>query len=502
MASGKRTHRGCVRMTGLAVLPGSLLSFWLPEDLPPEDAHMFNIQLDEGFNVRRSAADCYRYLLDFSTIEQWDPSVLAARKLTPGRVVPGCAFELVVRSFGRRLPMDYRLIASTENRYLHLRGTGEGIVADDRIKLEPLEDGLTRIRYTADLQLARLAPWQGALLASSLRRMGRATVAGLQRALEGQRTLLPASPPAGTRERLLLPAAWAFTAHGYRKMADKGLSRFMNDRMVVITGPTGGIGLTAACELARLGARLVLIGRGADRLQQAAQTISNFAGTDPHAIIRIEADLTDPGQTARAIATTLDHAPRIDVLINNAGALFATRELTVDGHERSLAINLLAPYRLSTGLLPALEAANGRVLNVSSGGQYLQKLDFTDLAFERRKFEGSKAYAQAKRGLVSLTRSLARRHPHIGMHAMHPGWVDTPGIDRALPGFTRRLRPWLRDARMGADTLVWLASEDASRLPSGQFWLDRRCVPFDVRTDTVLSPADDERLLTWLAEHA
>lgn len=460
---------------------------------------MHTVLLHEEFEVPRPAADCYRYLRDFSTTEQWDPSVLRAQKVTPGEPAVGTEFRVTLRSFGRQFDMDYRLIEARQDHWLRLQGVGGGVRADDRIGFIAQGPQRTRIVYEAELQLSALARLGGPLLESLMRRMGRESVAGLRRALAPDARPPQQSGRATVAQRLLLPEALNFTAEGYRRMSDKAHSRYLDAQTIVVTGPTSGIGLAAACELARLGARLVLIGRGQDRLERAAEQIHDFAGA-ACALRLVEADLADPVQLQHAVEIVFAKEPRIDALINNAGALFDSRQSAPDGHERTLAINLLAPYRLTSALLPLLTRHHGRVINVSSGGQYLQALDVDDLDYRREPFDGVKAYAQTKRALISLTRSWAQQYPEIGFHAMHPGWAATPGVAKSLPGFNRVMQRYLRDARMGADTLVWLCAQDAAALGSGSFWLDRRVVTYDVVPGTRVSPAQARKLMARLAE--
>jgi len=199
------------------------------------------------------------------------------------------------------------------------------------------------------------------------------------------------------------------------------------------------------------------------------------------------ADLLSLRQT-RALAQRLrDSEPRIDVLVNNAGALFERRELTAEGLERSLAVNLLSPYVLTEALLPALPRG-GRIVNVSSGGMYLQALRPDDLGSARGRYSGTGAYARAKRGLVALSLDWAERLAPRGItvQAMHPGWVDTPGVTAALPRFHRAMRPWLRTPEQGADTIVWLAASPAAARDSGNFWLDRQPHLTDVLPGTTV----------------
>ena len=135
---------------------------------------------------------------------------------------------------------------------------------------------------------------------------------------------------------------------------------------------------------------------------------------------------------------------------------------------------------------------------------YAQRLDLDDLQWERRPFDGPRAYAHAKRAQVALMREWARRIPagEVTFNAMHPGWADTPGISAALPRFYGLMGPILRTPAEGADTAVWLAADPAPAGISGRLFLDRRVRPFDRVPFTRTSPADRERLWDLVAELA
>ncbi len=151
-----------------------------------------------------------------------------------------------------------------------------------------------------------------------------------------------------------------------------------------------------------------------------------------------------------------------------------------DGFELTFAVNVLAPFVL-TGLLlgPLRHAGRARVITVSSGGMYTARLDLGDLQLERREFDGAEFYAHTKRAEVALTEAWAQRPEADGITflSMHPGWADTPGLSESLPRFRRVMRPLLRDARQGADTIVWLATTPAADGVSGKLWHDRRPRP-------------------------
>ena len=196
---------------------------------------------------------------------------------------------------------------------------------------------------------------------------------------------------------------------------------------------------------------------------------------------------------------------RLDVVLDNAGALFATRQTTSDGLEATLATTVVGPFALVAGLRPLLAATSGaRVVSVTSGGQYAQGLHLDDLQWAVEPWDGTRAYARAKRAQVCLMREWARRvrRDEIEFVAMHPGWADTPGIAAALPGFHRWMGPLLRSPEDGADTMVWLARDPRATELAGRLVLDRRARPFDRIPMTRVSPADRRRLWDAVVEMA
>jgi NAD(P)-dependent dehydrogenase (short-subunit alcohol dehydrogenase family) len=163
-------------------------------------------------------------------------------------------------------------------------------------------------------------------------------------------------------------------------------------------------------------------------------------------------------------------------VIHNAGGLFADYGVSVDGHERTFATMVLGPFLLTRELLPALERTPGaRVIWVASGGMYTQRLDVDHLEMEPGAYRGATAYARAKRAQVVFSEEWAKRlrEAGIAVHAMHPGWADTPGLEVGLPGFRNLIAPLLRAPAEGADTIVWLAAADEPGRVTGRFWLDR-----------------------------
>lgn len=456
------------------------------------------ITLQEKIQIPRPIADCFRYLADISTCEQWDPGVYRAVKLTAGAAATGSEFDLILNSAGRRVPMRYRLQKLESPYRIELHGEGEGFSTVDIIRLRPLGHDRTEVDYQAELRFDGAIRHVEAVLNPLMVRMGRKAVSGLQRALTHETEVAPIRLGERLGYRTLVPAAMRFTERGYLAMPNKGLSDYLDGKRVVITGATAGLGLAAACELSRLGAEVILVGRESLRLARAARQVRDFSGAAADKIRVLEAELSSL-EEVRRISEVLNRSyPHIDVLINNAGALFAEHGTTVDGHERALAINLLCPWLLTEQLLPALSRSRGRVINVASGGMYLQPLRLDDMQYLNQPYDGSKAYARAKRALTAVTEYQAARHPEIFFSSMHPGWAATPGVAKSLPAFNQRMQRWLRDARMGADTMVWLASSRAPLSASGKFWFDRRPAPTAVLPGTDVSTQQRADLINWL----
>lgn len=460
---------------------------------------MLRLPLSRERVLQRPIQDCYAYLADFSTTEQWDPGVLRADKLTPGPPRVGTRFALQLNVMGRAVPAAYELRECTPGHELLLAGEGEGFRVIDHLRLDALGPTQTRLHYTADMSLTNLGGWLGPLLRPWGERLGDVAMKGLHRALEEDGPERSDSTPT-LAERLVLPAMLDFTRRGYRRQHSRGLSRRLDGRTVAITGATAGLGLATAQLLGRLGARLLLVGRGAARLDAAAQSVRDFAG--PVEIRCIEAELSLLREAHRLADCVLAEEPQLDVWINNAGALFADRQDTAEGQERSLAINLLTPALLSQRLAPALRARGGRLINVVSGGLYLQALSPEDLESRQGRYDGTRAYARAKRGLLALTQRWAAQEPSGGLswQAVHPGWAATPGVEQSLPQFERILRARLRTPRMGADSIAWLASHPALSAPQwqGGFWFDRATRPAAVLPGTAVSAAEAERLESWV----
>ena len=251
-----------------------------------------------------------------------------------------------------------------------------------------------------------------------------------------------------------------------------------------------------------MGASVLVVARSAAKIEALAAEIFQETG---QTIIGVIADLSSLQETARAAEEITAHFDRIDILVNNAGALFNERIVTPELLEKSFALLLLSPFVLTEGLLPnLLRAEQGRVINVSSGGMYTQPVFLDDLQYEQGRYDGPKAYARAKRGLVDMTEIWTRQHADkpVTFNSMHPGWADTPAVASSLPGFYKVTKPLLRTPREGADTIIWLAAAKEAARESGKFWLDRQPHTTAIFPGTQSSPETQEKLYGLLKELA
>lgn len=270
----------------------------------------------------------------------------------------------------------------------------------------------------------------------------------------------------------------------------------LSGRTVLVTGPTSGLGRAATETLAALGARVILVGRGPDRLADVRDALVRTHGEDRFPIV--VADMASLDSVRAAAERILESEPRLDVIVDNAGAIFPERTESPDGIEATLATMVVGPFALITGLLPLLRrTGRARVIAVTSGGMYAQRLDLDDLEWTTVDYDGTRAYARAKRAQVALMREWARRIPasEVTFTAMHPGWADTPGLSASLPAFRRLMKHILRTPAEGADTIVWLAAAGSPQVVSGRLYLDRRARPFDRIPSTRLSA--DRRRRLW-----
>jgi NAD(P)-dependent dehydrogenase (short-subunit alcohol dehydrogenase family) len=232
---------------------------------------------------------------------------------------------------------------------------------------------------------------------------------------------------------------------------------------VIVTGATRGIGRAAAVELVRRGAEVAIVGRDADRVREAADE----AGAHGHV-----ADLASLADVRRLAAELLERYPRIDVLANNAGAMFTSRHTTADGYEQTFALNHLGPFLLTSLLRDRLVEARARVVTTSSDAHRGGLLDLDDLQSEHGRFKPMGVYGTTKLCNILFTRELQRREPDLHANCFHPGTIRT-GFGKndgliARAGLTL-IGPFLASPESGAKTLVTLALDPQGEQLRGQY---------------------------------
>ncbi len=270
----------------------------------------------------------------------------------------------------------------------------------------------------------------------------------------------------------------------------------MDGAVVLVTGAAAGLGLAAAEGFARLGASVRVLGRNEERAAAAAEAVARAV---PGAEVTPEAcDLGSLGAIHDFARDFRGRERRLDVLVNNAGVMPPERTRSADGHELTFATHVLAPFALTALWDEWLRHnAPARVINVSSGGMYTQALRVEDPQSEQDEYSPKTFYARSKRQEVVLTGMWAARLKGTGVvvHAMHPGWADTEGVQDAMPIFRRVTGPILRTPQEGADTIVWLGAAPEALHSTGRFWQDRRPRPTHYRLGAGSESEADRRRL-------
>jgi NAD(P)-dependent dehydrogenase (short-subunit alcohol dehydrogenase family) len=247
----------------------------------------------------------------------------------------------------------------------------------------------------------------------------------------------------------------------------------MQGKVVVITGATSGLGRIAATRLAQMGARLVLVARDHARADKTLAALREAGPSQPHTTYL--ADLSLMADVKRVGAEIAAAEPRIDVLINNAGSLFSSRQVTTEGLERTFATNHMAYFILTQMLLPSLKAAGrARIVNTASGAHRGNRLDFDDLQ-STRGYRAQTVYGRTKLCNILFTRELAKRLAGTGITANcpHPGFVAT-GLGQRDNGLVNAII-WIvfrfaSKPEPGAETIVYLASDPDVADVSGEYF--------------------------------
>lgn len=253
----------------------------------------------------------------------------------------------------------------------------------------------------------------------------------------------------------------------------------LQDQTILITGATNGIGLVTARELARMGAQVVIIGRNAARAAETVRSIRQATGNP-----RVDAlvgDLTAQADVRRLTDEFRQRYSRLNVLINNAGAVFFQRHLSAEGFEMTLALNHLSYFMLTNLLLDLIvESAPARIINVSSAAHWMSRIDLNQMA-NSYHVGGWRAYSQTKLMNILFTYELARRLKgrRVAVNSLHPGFVAT-NFGKSNGGIFRPMWDVFDVAAIsperGARTSIYLASAPEAGEISGKYFVQCRPV--------------------------
>jgi dehydrogenase/reductase SDR family member 12 len=261
-----------------------------------------------------------------------------------------------------------------------------------------------------------------------------------------------------------LTIVFSFDRSGFRRHCREELPKVdLSGQHGIVTGASSGIGLAAAKALIEQKIDLQLIGRDLKKLEShfPSDSFAHFHRLDMADLAKVYTFARDEVKTP------------IDLLIHNAGDMPLSLTVTKEGFEQMFASQVLAPFILTKTLADLGKLRKGcRIIFVSSGGMYLQKLDLSDLLFQKQAYNKYTGYANAKRAQVILSQLFSEKYPQYLFSSMHPGWADTPGVRYSMPLFKKLLNKRLRSAEEGADTILWLATKHD--YPNGKFWFDRK----------------------------
>jgi NAD(P)-dependent dehydrogenase (short-subunit alcohol dehydrogenase family) len=254
----------------------------------------------------------------------------------------------------------------------------------------------------------------------------------------------------------------------------------MNGRICLVTGGTNGIGKSTAQELARMGATVIIVGRDAQKTSKAVKEIRAASGNPK--VGSMLADLSSQQDVRRLAHEFKGKYSHLHVLINNAGAVFMKRQLSVDGIEMTFTLNHLAGFLLTNLLLDTLKASGpARIINVSSGAHTSGKIEFDNLQGER--VYSPRVYENSKLANILFTIELARRLKGTGVtvNALHPGFTATgfaKNNGKAIAALVSIFAPFVaRSPAKGAETSIYLASSPSVESTTGKYFYDSHVIP-------------------------
>ena len=265
----------------------------------------------------------------------------------------------------------------------------------------------------------------------------------------------------------------SFTQVGYvaRLLPFRPVSGDFTGQSWLVTGATGGIGKAATLLAAAKGVRVFAVGRNRDALAAMVVESAGLKGS----IVPVACDLSSIA-AIDLLARSGQIATPVDVLVNNVGILNRLYSATPEGFETTYATSLLGHFHLTETLAEVGRLADHAVvINVTSGGMFNVPLNLPMLNQKEKGFNGFASYASHKRAQVALADHWRAKFGALDLrtYAVHPGWADTAGVQSSLPTFRKILRPVLRNAEQGADTIIWLAARRPDAIED-RVWFDRK----------------------------
>lgn len=251
------------------------------------------------------------------------------------------------------------------------------------------------------------------------------------------------------------------------------LDKNLNGKTIVFTGGTDGMGKVAAQKIARMGAKIMLLGRSEQKSKKAVEELN--AWSENKSVHYVKCDLASQKSIRNAAQVILEQCPQIDVVVNCAGMNAGERKMTEDGMEMSWAVNHLAPFLLNHLLLDRLKtSAPARIVNLSSATERRGHIQLDDIQLTK-KWSTFKSYTQAKLAMNMVTRKMAKELQGTGVtvNALNPGFIKT-NLLHALKGWERIIGvPYMRffasEPEVGANRILRLALSDEYKDISGEF---------------------------------
>lgn len=447
------------------------------------------MNIEKTVLIDRPIGSVFTYVMNFSQLYEWDDHVVQGERIDLGPIKVGSQFKFLYSLAGNNQELLYTLDQIEENTKLQFTCKAPGFDAVDTITFTKKSETTTEVQYAAEITLKQKA--METLFSPIMDRIGNKVVSRLKSVLESEEAITPEG-----RLLSLLNLPYRFCTPGWNHRRKQFTAMKSNEKTILITGPTSGLGKAAVITLAGKGCNLILVGRNKVKLADL-ETELRQKGFEKQ--IRLFCcDMQDIAAVKETCHKIREANISIDVLINNAGALF-DKECAVDGIERTTVVDLIAPWVMSCELIPQMRPGSC-IINVSSGGMYAHGLSIKKLREAELPFSGSKAYALAKRAMVIFTKGLNQEIQERGIrvHCVHPGWSDTPGVESSLPGFYKITKKFLRTPFTGAESIIWLAMHNPEQ--GGEFWLDRQIQPQHLMKSTRGNNTDYEILREFLRQ--